>query len=320
MRASEAMSCEATCAMHGRHTFGCVDHDACRGCLPRLAVDGLRLCPVHVERISEDAVDAPILYDDLALVLVRRGKDGEKTSGSASGAPVPDEDVMEARAAIRSTLIQLTKVITWERGLTAPTVVRNRVEYVDTSPIALGAFIVRHATWLAAHRSAGRYADLLHEAVRGDARRIAYPSGSDRMYVGDCPLLVRGLDGVERVCGTRLYQAPDQPLIQCGGCDTDETVEQWQKWIVGETSGVTDAYAVAAHLALRWMRPVDPALIRQWSHRGHIHPVMEPDPTDLTGQRIRIVTDHKGRTQYDIGGVVAYAESIWGPSLARRRA
>lgn len=313
MKASASPLCEATCAIRGRHIPDCPDIDACRGCQPRQASDGLHICSLHAERIVEDALEAPRLYADLGLVLVRRGQDGERMSGSSAGAPVPDDEVMDARGAIRQVLMRLTNVIATERGVKPPTVVRSGQTYVDTRAEALGAMVSTHAEWLAAHRRAGTYADLLHQVTRGKVRKLAYPSISDRLYIGECPLVVRDIDGVEHVCGTRLYQLPDNPLISCMGCGTDETVEQWQKWIVGDTGGVSDAYAVASHLALKWMRPVDPALIRKWSQRGHINPVMAADPKPSDPDNVSRVRDGKNRTQYVISEVVQYAESIWGP-------
>lgn len=320
MRAGATPLCEATCAMRGRHVPDCPDPDTCRGCQPRQAADGLRVCDVHAERIAEDARQAPVLYADLGLVLIRRAtRGGEPTSGSSAGAPAPDDDVMEARGQIRAVLLRLTGLITVERGLSAPLTRRGDMVYLDTRPQALGPYVARHADWLAAHVDAGRHADALHAVTRGTPRRLAYPSGTDRLYIGDCPLLVRDRDGTETVCATRLYQHPDRPLITCAGCGTDETVEQWQLWMVGDADAVSDAYAVAAHLALQWMRPVDPALIRQWAHRGHIQAVTRADPTPTEPDRQTVVRDAKGRTLYVISEVVGYAERIWGPPYRPRR-
>ena len=44
----------------------------------------------------------------------------EPTSGSSHGAPVPDDDVMETRDAIRNTLVGLCRTIAYERGVTLP--------------------------------------------------------------------------------------------------------------------------------------------------------------------------------------------------------
>jgi hypothetical protein len=320
VRTTTAPLCEANCAIRGKHAPGCPDVDACRGCQSRQAVDGLRLCIVHSERLIEDVIEAPRLYVDLGQVIIHSGAGGEKMSGSSAGAPVPDDAVVEARGNIRSILVELTRTICNERGVQAPITMRQMRAYIDTRPQALADFIAKHGEWLAAHPEAGRFADALHRVTRGGVRKLAYPSGRDRLYVGDCPLSISDDDGTERLCGTRLYQLADQPLISCTGCGISDTVEQWQKWIVGETHGITDAYAVAAHLALRWMRPVDPALIRQWAHRGHIKPLTKPEPTPADPDNRVVVRDDRNRTMYVISNVMAYAESIWGPPYMPKRA
>lgn len=310
--------CEADCAMRGRHDPQCAEDD-CGGCLRRQAADGLRLCDVHAERIAEDARSAPELYRDLCLVLVRGGGETERTSGSSTAAPVPDDAVMDARIAIRTTLIRLARVIVDERGIAAPSVLVGGRVFADTGTAALGDLVARHASWLAAHRDAARHSRELRAVVGGPVRALAYPHGSDRLYVGDCPVIVAEVDGREVACGTRLHQRADQPLITCTGCETQETIEQWQRWIVGgEAVGVCDAYAIAAHLAVTWMRPVDAGTIRQWAHRGHVQPLTRPDPTPAEPDRVAVVRDHRGRTQYRVAEVTAYAERAWGRPYATR--
>lgn len=304
-------ACEAGCAMRGRHSPYCSDRDACWGCLPRLAADGLRLCIPHAEGIVSDALEAPILYSALGDRLNGGGTAGERTSGSGTGAPTPSEDVMEARAAIRSALLRLARLITTERGVSGPTKRHAGRVYASTDPESLARLVARHAEWLAAHPNAAEHSALLRDVVRGTVRGLAYPSGSERLYVGECPLL---FEGESEPCGARLYQVPDSPLIECPGCGTAETIERWQRWIVGDApSGETDAYALAAYLTLHWMRPVDPATIRQWASRGHISPVTVADPAPGDPDRESVKRDGRNRTQYKLAKVVEYARTLWGP-------
>ncbi|MEV1331140.1 hypothetical protein AB0J20_16360 [Micromonospora costi] len=224
----------------------------------------------------------------LTLIRAQNGSQRIGAGGSHSGAPVPDDDGMEARSAIRVTLVSLCRLILDERGIGRP---------ADDVP-AMAAYIGRHATWLAAHPAADEHAKDLRD-IAGDRRNwsLAYPSGSDRLYIGDCPLLVADLDGSnEGLCGTRLYAYGDQPLIQCQGCGTEETVEWWQREIVGEATRLVDAYAGAADLAMRWSRPVDPALIRKWAQLGKV---------------ARHGQDGKRRTLYDVDELRRYAEQVW---------
>lgn len=273
------------CGIPGQHTTDCVD-PSCRGCLPRLAADGLYLCEVDTRRMAEDARTAAVLHEDLALTLIRRGRGGERVASSSTGAPVPDDEVMEARTAIRATLVSLVRIIAAERGSHLP------VDEIS----ALGGYVALHARWLAAHRAADEHArDLRDVASDPRTRRLAYPSGSDRLYIGDCPLVVRDLDGVESVCDTRLYVYGANHLVHCSGCGTSETVEWWQHKLVGDAPAEVDAYEAAADLAMRHHRDVDPALIRKWASLGKV--------------------TRKGRqgtrTLYDLGEVREYAARIW---------
>ncbi|WP_030487280.1 hypothetical protein [Micromonospora chokoriensis] len=310
----------AHCGMPHHHTDDCTDPD-CHGCLPRLAADGLRLCEVDTRRLAEDARTAAVLYDDLALTLMPGGRGGERVSTSSTGAPIPDSGVMEARDAIYSTLTALVRFISEERGIVIPWEWRTetlpegfigpprRIRVGVGYASALSAYIATHTVWLAAHPAADEHArDLRDIASDPRTRRLAYPAGSDRLYIGDCPLIVRDLDGVESVCGTRVYQHGEQLLIQCAGCGTDETVEWWQRQIVGEVTATVDAYAAAADLALRHHRPVDPALLRKWASLE----ARKAERNEAYQPRInRCGKDERGRTLYDLKELRDYAERVW---------
>ncbi|MEU7972174.1 hypothetical protein AB0B48_09030 [Micromonospora sp. NPDC049089] len=294
----------AHCGIPHHHTDDCPDPEACRGCLPRLAADGLRLCEVDTRRIAEDARTAARLHDDLALRLMPGGRGGEKVATSSTGAPTVDGDVVEARSAIRATLVALVRTIADERGSHLPA----------DAITALGAYVAHHSVWLAAHGAADEHArDLRDIASDPRTRRLAYPAGTDRLYIGDCPLIVTDLDGVESVCGTRVYQYGERQLIGCDGCGTDETVEWWQRQIVGDATATVDAYAGAADLALRHHRPVDPALLRKWASLE----ARKAERNEAYLPRInRCGKDERGRTLYDLNELREYAERVWAPVAA----
>ncbi|MEV0726019.1 hypothetical protein AB0I37_24975 [Micromonospora purpureochromogenes] len=280
------------CGILNQHSEQCPGQ-GCRGCLPRLAADGLRLCEVDTRRIGEDARTAAVLHEDLALTLIRRGRGGEKVASSSSGAPVPDDEVMEARSAIRATLASLCRMIAEERGSHLPA---DAIE-------AMGAYVAHHAVWLAAHGAAGEHARDLRD-VAGDprTRRLAYPAGTDRLYIGDCPLLVADLDGGnEGPCGTRLHVFGDSAFVLCSGCGTEETVEWWQRAIVGDAPVEVDAYSAAADLSLRHRREVTPAMLRKWAFKGAVTPLGR---------------DGKGRTLFDLNELRGHAEKLWAPVAA----
>lgn len=328
------------CAIRNRHRDTCQHVDCppacpdgrCGGCLPRWAADGLALCDVDTRRLAEDAIKLADQYLGLEAGIIRTGGgDREKTTGTSSGAPVPDDEVLELRARIGALLNAVTRLIADERGITRPVIGATAPDLAEhrRDPAALVAhraddprpaaeFIARHAEWLAAHRYGPTIARDLR-AIAGDGRTwaLAYPAGSDRMYVGDCPAIVADDDGTETTCGARLYQHAGQPLIACTGCGVEDTIEQWRRWIVGEAGGQGDAYMIAAHLAQTWMRPVDAAAVKKWAQRGHIAAVTVDDPDAPDGKRL--LRDAKNRTVYEIESALSYAETLWGPSARLRR-
>lgn len=336
---SRPQLCAAThCALPGRHAPGCPTAAGqrgprCRGCLPAVAADGLRLCAHCTDRLGEDARRAAQLYADLVYALIRRRR-GE-VSGSSTGAPVPDDDVMDARAEIRAVLLGLAEKVAARRGIYGPHEryvhrlpegmygpAEIRTRRTENLPVVADWLHV-HRQWMAAHPAAADVARALRDAA-GNRRAyaLAYASGTDRLYIGQCPLLVRVEDehGIpaEQPCDTRLYQHPDLALILCAGCGAEDTVEQWRRWIVPVAGGHVDVYAAAADLAMMWLRPVDPALLRQWAARGRVSPVMEPDPAYPA--RERPARDGRGRTLYPLDALREYARSIWGDAAGSRRA
>jgi hypothetical protein len=277
----------AFCGVPRRHRDNCEDADACRGCLPAQAADGLYLCQWCLRRLSHDAFRAAWLFESLGVVLTGGGRagDGGVRSGGDPGIDL-NPAMLEAREAIGTTLVALVRLVVEERGVATP----------GASPPAMATFLARHAQWLAAHRAADEHARDLRD-IATDARtfRLAFPSGSDRLYIGRCPLRAASGDGV---CGARLYQRADEPLLTCPGCEVFAVVQWWQRQLVGQAGdGIADAYIVAAMLSVQWSRPVLPSLLRVWAHRGHV---------------ARHGRDDRGRVLYDLGECRAYARRIWG--------
>lgn len=166
------------CRSLGHHYPDCAD-ESCRGCQPRLAADGLNLCPVHTRGIAEDATRAAEIYVELVLVLSGTGAPGEKTSGSKEVGAVLNERAVESRTLIRHTLVSWCRLVSEERGTSLPA----------DDITSLGAYAATHAQWLAAHPAAGECADELHELAHGRPWRTAYPSGARVVVVGACPLV-----------------------------------------------------------------------------------------------------------------------------------
>jgi hypothetical protein len=163
------------CRHIGRHTTNCSDN-ACRGCQPRQAADGLRLCLTHATRIGHDAAQAAALYDELALALMPAGASGEPGRGGSDGPAVPRDRVVAVRTEIRNVLVSWCRLIADERGHQLPA----------DSVTAMGAYLTKHSTWLAAHAAAGDASDEF-DSLRRRAWGAAYPSGAHIVHVGPCP-------------------------------------------------------------------------------------------------------------------------------------
>jgi hypothetical protein len=201
------------CKARGYHHPDCGNAD-CGGCLPRLAADGLRLCHLHTRRIAEDATQAAELHDELTLRLTGAGQAGQRMSGTPDHGTDLDPRAVDARATIRHTLVSWCHLIAEERGHALP---------ADTVP-ALGAYVARHAEWLAATEYADEASDELHGLVSA-GYPIAYPSGARVFPIGSCPH--EGCAGTIKAILRRV----DSLLPSSLQCDADEehawAADQW---------------------------------------------------------------------------------------------
>ena len=161
------------CRIPNRHADGCTGD--CRGCLPGTAADGLRLCLVDLRRLGENPVKLADLHAELELVLRAAGH-GERTSNKPGSGTPPRDAVMQVRTEIRHVLVSWCRLVAEERGVGLP------VDQLD----AMGAWLARHAQWLAAQEYAGEVADEL-AGLASRAWGLAYPNGTRRIAVGPCP-------------------------------------------------------------------------------------------------------------------------------------
>lgn len=328
------------CVLTRQHLDSC-DRDLappCPGCLPALAAPGLQVCDrcagttAHARDacrgcLVHDPLIAADVHGDLALQLRRSGT-GEHTSGTPDRSPSVNAAVVEARGQIETTLRRLAALIAAERGFTAP---RRQVRgrwYVDTSMPALGEFVSRSGLWLAAHPKAADHVQALREISHGRVWSLAYPVGSTRLHIGHCPLVVTWVTEqggrqqlVDAVCGERLdWDSSRSALVHCPGCGTDETVEWWQRQIVGDLGGEVTAAVAATWLSMHWYRPVQPSVISNWASRGKV-PRLMTTPA-YPGELPRPRRDARGRALFDLADIRACAEKTWGaqPQTARRGA
>jgi hypothetical protein len=260
---------------------------------PRLAENGLYLCFHDRDRLGHNAFEAGRVYEALAHVLTRTGRPGERVSGSSGSVGISlDPVAADERNTVRVVLAGWCRVVAEERGVHLPQ---------DTT-VGMAMYLRTHADWLARQPYASDVSAELDDAAWNSARRrLAYPSGG-ALFIGECPLHVLDDDRVV-VCGTRLTVRPeDHGMVSCRGCGAAETVEEWQRRIVGDLGATATAAEVAALLSWRWKRPVDRDQVRQWWRDGKIE---------------RAGKDRRDRPLYLPAQVLAYAAVLWGPSSER---
>lgn len=206
------------CAIPGRHKTEHQPDHVCRGCLPALAQDGLRLCPLHTSRIATDALRCAELDGEIQLVLAATDRPGERTSGTANHGTELNPRAVDMRAELRHTLVAWTRLIHEQRGIHLPP------DNLD----AIAAYLATHHVWLAAHRElAGDCSDELSSLQRR-AWNVAYPSGARVFPVGPCPTCQATVRVVLRTTDSLL---PSE-LVCDGSHDTGCTCSQCppHKW------------------------------------------------------------------------------------------
>lgn len=209
-----------TCNIPNRHVDDDHDHSACRGCLPGLAADGLRLCTHHTHRLGPDLLILAARHRQLGLTLAGTGQSGERTSG---GNKNPNINLNLRAAVVRrdieTLLSRLARTICSQRGFAWPTdtltavperpygfigpmpaTVRTQLTY-RVPPLAKLA--ARSADWLAAHQQAGEYAAAIGDLTR-TAFRTAFPTGT---RVFELP----GLDGDRILACPHVIDDEDTP-------------------------------------------------------------------------------------------------------------
>lgn len=204
------------CVIPKRHVDSCGTRDTCKGCLPGLAADGLRICQHHAGRIASDVLTLAARHRQLGLTLAGTGQPGERTSG---GNRNPNINLNLRAAAVRrdieQLLTRLTRLIASQRGFGWPTeryVMKRPDGFIGPLPLgtrhtfampALARLVARSADWLAAHERAGEHAGQIGELSR-QAFRTAFPTGT---RVFELP----GLNGERLLACTHAIDDEDKP-------------------------------------------------------------------------------------------------------------
>lgn len=201
------------CHTHNRHLPTCTT--PCAGCQPQQAADGLRLCHHHTRRLAHDATQAAHLHTELQHQLTHTARPGEHTTGTPDRSTTLNDRAVTTRTDIRAVLVAWTQMIADERGIHPP---------ADNIG-AIGGYLARHATWLAAHPAAGDAAAELHHLVH-TAWPIAYPTGARVFPVAPCP--EPGCPGTLKA----ILRTTDSLLPSALACDTGpEHVIPADRWL-----------------------------------------------------------------------------------------
>ena len=182
----------------------CARADECRGLddegeqiPPREATDGSYLCPSCYGRFGAAIWDLRDLHRTLESMLSPGGSSGERASGGTlkSERDAIRPAVVEARDQIMHDLIWLAVQVHNTRGIHPPKGELN----------AICAFLTTHLIWMGNQPDAGDWYGGLADS-RGQARRVAYPSGRRTFPV-------RGPKGQDAPC-PELVDDPDNPEEQ----------------------------------------------------------------------------------------------------------
>lgn len=233
------------CALPRRHRPGC-NSEACRGCRPARAADGSKLCRLHTSRLAPDAIDAALVWAELALNLTGGG--GGRYSEIRTSNPQPglsiNEKIAEHRQTIRNTLVSWTKLISDDRRIELPWRYvlislppgvygpHKRVRTINHRTIALGRFIATHALWLAqqAPEISGAASTELADLVR-TGRALQQPSDTRIVEIGPCPQTTS--EGICNGSLRGLIRPTDSLLPSAVTCDANDAhtwdSTQWTK-------------------------------------------------------------------------------------------
>ncbi|MBT2507459.1 hypothetical protein J7I98_16515 [Streptomyces sp. ISL-98] len=216
----------------------------------RRASEGTQLCRECRDRLEAGLQQIPRLYDECERVLGGGAADGLRertTGGSLPGLPF-NGAASEVRTRMLATLGSWSGLVAQQRGLPAP----------GRTVAATTAFLLRNASWLAAHPAAAEATEEIAKLVR-DGGRVARPDGSRNVRVGPC---------AEPDCsGTlsltlRERARAAEPKIRC---DADPA-HSWASHRWGELNRSMEAGAAQGAVAPaveRWLTAADISLLQQ---------------------------------------------------------
>ncbi len=250
---------KATIATHcqpirGSHLDACAGADPrCPGCMPRVAEDGLLVCPACRLRMEDRVAELPTLWADLL----------RPTRVSAPTRSVLGEDRPLALGdAARNARDSVHRLLTMLAATAAPRIPIRR----PTTPGGMALRISAHLPRLLDGPDPDAVTQLVHDVdtVWREAHRRAYPAAPAGSFIGACTVTTP--DGL---CGGPVRAEVDDMMVAgwavCGTCRTGGALDWWQAQMPdggAEWLGMRD---LRWHLVLHCHRQIGESTIRGWA-------------------------------------------------------
>lgn len=267
------------CRHRGRHYPGCPDPEACGGCLPRLAAQGLAVCTRCEELTREALRDLPRLWGEVERAAVLKAR---APGGGSGGSPLPIDAAGAAwRDRVRGTLAEWLLVLHREFGVTLDRTNADVAWMVHRLAVQAGRVLAHpeHAAQLVADlvgwtdeidfvdwRTGETLPGRRHEGLMREGRRLVFraPAGLSIRHTG-CSAERPGRIPIDATPGL---------LLRCSACGEADTLDGWRS---AETVAVPDE-PLTLHELDEWLRlvhavPVTYRLLRSWADDGHLQPV-----------------------------------------------
>lgn len=296
--------CVAWHTVRGEHLERCAEPD-CNGCLPARASRGMHVCTAHEVAVRDVVRDLPGIWADLGDTRRSIGHGDARGAGDPEACPRCDQGLacdtphrsghealsparIDARAAIRSTLVTWCRLLDEELAIGLPREPPNTIRWMahHVAKSVGGILAVEHLAEMLVTDVLGRYDDDDVWRPGLEAHRRLLDSGRRAAGVRvQCP-----------ACESWVKLRDDDAIIRCSGtlvdgspCGEWGTIEHWRRLVVADDldRGMTAAELVewlAKHHRYRASEDV----IRQWASRG-----------TRFGRLTRVGEDDEGRTLFD---------------------
>ena len=274
--------CARGCTVHDKHlpactcTTTCPPHpDHCAGCLPRPAHEG-DLCRGCIQRIHNALDEITTSWDAMmpepkvgagsrARTLITHDDDDDRTDD------VPHIDaVIDARTPI------LVALNNWARGVVTGRQLHLPPKGDDVHDMT--RFLRRHLDWIAAQEAAPVFYDSIRTLSR-DVHRVAYPTRSDFVHLGDCPFVVE-----DWFChGHIRSRIGDDLTAACTDCGQEGPVQWWEQVLdITPTAAAVSSTELARILQQRLNVTVSEQTVRRWARDGRITALIPFGPQPRT--------------------------------------